>query len=257
MAKETRPEYFYHPVIGALSPMTLGLYFSRPASPSSDLSSAPSTPGSAHTATPALPEPQTARARMPMTLSKTAICAVTNEVLPLEQMIRFVVDPNGSIVADLTQKLPGVFLWIKADPAVLKKAIWRNSFAAKTRQNVTIPENLMESIESGLTRLAMQTLSMAKRAGELRFGFTKVDEALRSHTAAVYVVASDAKENGREKVERLALHANLPVIDVWSSAQLSAAIGEENVIHMVLAHGGLTQKLLELLTKLKAIKSET
>lgn len=241
MAKETRPEYFYHPVIGALSPMALGLYFSRP--PESTLT---------------VPVPPIAApARMPMTLSKTAICAVTDEVLPIDQMIRFVVDPNGSIVADLTQKLPGVFLWVKADHAVLKKAIWRNTFAAKTRQNVKIPENLMESIESGLFRLAMQTLSLAKRAGELRFGFSKVDEVLRSHTAAVYVVASDAKENGREKLERLALHENLPVIEEWSSAQLSAAIGEENVIHMVLAEGGLTQKLLEILTKLKAVKSDT
>ncbi len=80
---------------------------------------------------------------------------------------------------------------------------------------------------------------------------------MRSHIGAVYVVASDAKENGREKVERLAIHAELPVIDEWTSAQLSAAIGEENVIHIILAHGGLTQKLLEILTKLKAVKSET
>lgn len=248
MAKETRPEYFYHPVIGALSPMTLGLYFSRPpAAQHSDPYPASSSQLSS----------QPENARMPMTLSKTAICSVTDEVHPISEMIRFVIAPDGFIIADLTQKLPGVFLWVKADQAVLKKAIWRNTFAAKTRQNVKIPENLLEMIETGLVKMAMQTLSMAKRAGELRFGFTKVDEALRSHTAAVYVVASDAKENGREKLERLAVLENMPVIDEWSSEQLSGAIGEENVIHMVLAQGGLTQKLLEILTKLKAVKSVT
>lgn len=237
MAKDTRPDYFYHPVVGALSPAMLGIYLSRPLS---------------HSSSP----PSIEKARMPMTLSKTATCAVTGNVLPITQMIRFVIAPDGAIIADLTQKLPGVFLWIAADHDVLKKAIWRNSFAASTRQNVKIPENLLESIESGLKKLAMQTLSMAKRAGELRFGFTKADEALRSHTAGVYVVASDAKENGREKLERLAIAQELPVIDMWSSDDLSSAIGEENVIHMVLAYGGLTQKLLEILTKLKAVKSE-
>jgi len=242
MAKDTRPEFYYHPVIGSLSPMTLGFYFSRPASLPASLEAPPLHPE---------------KARLPMTLSKTAICSVTDEVLPITQMIRFVIAPDGSVVADLTQKLPGVFLWVKADGTALKKAIWRNSFAAKTRQNVKIPENLLESITSGLQKLAMQTLSMAKRAGELRFGFTKADEALRSHTAAVYVVASDGKENGREKLERIAVVENAFVIDEWSSAELSAAIGEENVIHMVLAHGGLTLKLLEILTKLKAVKSET
>lgn len=192
-----------------------------------------------------------------MTLSKTATCAVTGETLPTEQMIRFAISPDNIIVADLTQKLPGIFLWVKADRAVLKKAIWRNSFAGSTRQAVTIPDNLLESIEIGLFKHAMQTLSMAKRAGELRFGFTKVDEVLRSPVAGVYVVAKDAKENGREKLERLAIVHNLPVIDCWTSAELSSAIGEENIIHIALATGGLMQKLLEILTKLKAVKSET
>lgn len=240
MAKETRPEYFYHPVVGALSPAALGLYMSRPPSP-------PSSPSLV---------PDIKRERVMMTLSKTAKCAVTGEVLPISEMIRFVIAPDGSVVADLTQKLPGVFLWVKADHSTLKKAMRRNSFAASTRQNVQIPENLAETIESGLARLAIQTLSMAKRAGELVFGFTKVDEALRSHVAAVYVVAQDAKENGREKLERLAILQNLPVIDTWPSAELSAAIGEDNIIHIALAKGGLTQKLLEILTKLKAVKSE-
>lgn len=29
MAKDTRPEYYYHPVVGAYSPAALGLYLSR------------------------------------------------------------------------------------------------------------------------------------------------------------------------------------------------------------------------------------
>ncbi len=237
MAKNTRPEYFYHPVVGALSPAALGIYMSRPSFPP-----------------PSYDEPT--RVRKPMTLSKTACCAVTGEILPTAQMIRFVVSPTQTVVADLNHKLPGVFLWVKADRATLKKAIWRNSFAGASRQTVQIPDNLLETIENGLTKQAMQTLSLAKRAGELLFGFSKVDEALRSDGAAVYVVATDAKENGREKLERLAVVKNLFVIDTWSSAELSAAIGEENVIHIVLANGGLTQKLLEILTKLKAVKSE-
>lgn len=239
MAKETRPEYFYHPVMGAYSPMTLGMRMGHLFQQSSSSS----------------PQP-TPYVRTPMTLSRTAECAVTEEILPQSQMIKFVVAPDGYIVADMNNKLPGVFLWVKAERAVLKKAIWRNSFAAKTRQAVKIHDNLLETIENSLFQQAMQTLSLAKRAGELRFGFTKADEALRSHTAAVYVVAKDAKENGREKLERLAQHDNAPVLDLWTSAELSKAIGEANINHIVLAHGGLTQKLLEIVTKLKAVKSE-
>ena len=188
-----------------------------------------------------------------MTLLKTAICAVTGEVLPLKELIRFAVAPDGRVVPDISNKLPGTFIWIKADRAVIQKAIWRNSFASHTRQNVTVPDNLMDTLCDGLQRQAMQTLSLAKRAGDLTFGHTKVDEALRAHQAAIYVVSSDAQDNGREKLERLAKHQDIPVLDNWDSAQLSGAIGEENIMHICLKSGGLAQNLLELETKLKAI----
>lgn len=244
MAKEPRPDYFYHPVVGAISPAMLGIYMSvKPAAPQSALRETTSTDNRI--------------VRAPMTLSKTASCAVTGEILPISQMIRFVIAPDGTVTPDLTHKLPGTFLWIKADKSVLKKAIWRNSFAGTTRQTAHIPDNLLESLANSLNRSALQTLSMAKRAGELLFGFTKVDEALHTTPCGVYVVASDAKENGREKLERLAIAKSATVVDIWSSAELSAAIGEENIIHIVLAEGGLTQKLLEIVTKLKAVKSET
>lgn len=188
-----------------------------------------------------------------MTLLKTAICAVTGEVLPLRELVRFAVAPDGRIVPDVTNKLPGTFIWVKADRAVIQKAIWRNSFASHTRQNVTVPGDLMDMLVDGLQRQTMQTLSLAKRAGDLTFGYSKVDESLRARQAAIYVVSSDAQDNGREKLERLAKHQELPVLDAWTSAQLSAAIGEENIMHICLKAGGLTQNLLELETKLKAI----
>ena len=115
---------------------------------------------------------------------------------------------------------------------------------------------MLETIESGLKKLAIQTLSMSKRAGELVFGFTKTDEALRSLETGVYVVASDSSENGREKLERLATHQNIPVIDCWTSAELSAAIGEVNANHIALKKGALAQNFLELITKLNSVRSE-
>ena len=188
-----------------------------------------------------------------MTLLKTAICAVTEEVLPWSDMIRFVASPTGTVVPDISNRLPGSFMWVKADRATIQKAIWRNSFASHMRQNVTIPENLLETLENCLFRQAMSTLSLARRAGDLTFGFTKTEEALRAHKVAVYVVAADAKDNGREKLERLARHQDVHVIDLWPSESLSSAIGEENVMHITLAQGGLAQSLIEQTTKLKAI----
>lgn len=191
-----------------------------------------------------------------MTLARTAACTVTGEIRPLSEMVRFVVAPDGHVTPDLTEKLPGTFIWISADRAALKKAIWRNSFAGAFRATVQIPDNLLEMIEKGLEKLALQNLSMARRAGELVAGFMKVDEALRSGGVAVYVVASDSSENGREKLERLATHREIPVLGLWTSAELSAAIGEQNINHLALKKGGLAQKALELANKLKAVRTD-
>lgn len=267
------PNYFYHPVVGNISPATLGLYLSRPSAAARFSFSLPQAPESSPPVSapirvpppslpvnhlddtlslshPLIPE------RKPMSLIKSACCAVTDEILPTNQMIRFVISPDKRILPDLTHKLPGVFLWVKADRHVIKKAIWRNSFASKTRENVIIPENLLEMVETGLERLAIQTLNMAKRAGDLQRGFTKVEEALRAHEVGLYIVARNARENGREKLERLAGHQEIPVLDNWTIEDLSTALGEENVVHLSMKKGGLAQNLVELITKLKAVKSD-
>ncbi len=269
------PELFYHPVVGAMSPASMMLFNlnafqppSRQKTPSH--SSAPDViptsstalfpvlePHSHHHAVMSQSAPLAPYAeRKAMTLTKTATCAITGQTLPQNEMIRFVISPDYKVVADLTGKLPGTFLWVSAERSILKKAIWRNCFTSHARQAVEIPENLLETIETGLKKLAIQTLSMSKRAGELTFGFSRTDEALRSHNAGVYVVASDSSENGREKLERLAIHQNIPVIDCWTCAEISTAIGEENTNHMALANGAMARNFLELITKLNYVRSE-
>ena len=49
------------------------------------------------------------------------MCAVTREVRPIDDLIRFVVAPSGEVVADLKRKLPGRGLWVSASRRRLRK----------------------------------------------------------------------------------------------------------------------------------------
>lgn len=187
-------------------------------------------------------------------LTRTAPCAVTGQETPVSQMIRFVIAPDKSIVADLSEKLPGPHLWVTADHGVLQKAIWRNSFASATRETVTVSKDLIAQVVAALNRQAFETLSLARRSGSLVQGHAKVEEVLRLKAAGAYVVGSDASENGREKLEKLA--KDIPVIDRWSISELSHAIGEENSVHIAMGQGGLTPKLLNIIQKLTALGSD-
>lgn len=277
-----RPEYFYHPAVGVVSPASLGLFrlnaakapveplpvvFSEPVptAPVSHFTDIPAPvppvqvtmqPQAASTSPNILPLPPAIPApRKAMTLSRTETCVVTGEVEPLTNLIRFVVNPDKEIVPDLAEKLPGQYFYITASLPVLQKAIWRNTFATVARDNVTVPDNLLKVLESGLSRMGLETLSLAKRAGQLLAGFTSVDEQLRKEPEGVYVVAADASDHGRYKLEKLM--RTRPGLDLWTSAELSAALGEANTNHLLLAPGGLAEKLLRIAKKLKAVRSDT
>lgn len=276
----TRPEYFYHPAVGVIAPASLSLF--RIAAPTPSVSSAPksfaSSPSAARISAPPvlnsvppaaalaesrqrLEQAQEEEETMPHKpsrkatwLTRTDICAVTGKETPISQMIRFVVAPDKSVVVDLSERLPGPSLWVTADHGVLQKAIWRNSFASATRETVSVPKDLIEHVIAALNRQAFETLSLARRSGSLVQGFSKVEETLRLGVAGAYVVGRDASENGREKLQKLA--KDVPVVDLWTVHELSHAIGEENTVHIALAQGGLTPKLLNIAQKLTALGSD-
>ena len=46
-------------------------------------------------------------------------CIVTGEVQPKAGLIRFVAGPDGQVVPDLAEKLPGRGIWVTADRAAI------------------------------------------------------------------------------------------------------------------------------------------
>lgn len=190
-----------------------------------------------------------------MTLSRTAVCAVTGETLPERDMIRFVITPDNVVMADLLEKLPGKAIFIKADRGTLQKALWRNTFTSIARDTVSVPKDLIASIEKGLSRHALETISLSRRTGDLTLGFAKIEDKLKSQPLGIYIVANDASDHGRNKLEKLVKGS--PVLDLWTSDELSIALGEANTNHILLGFGGLADKLSRLAHKLKAVRSDT
>src|SRR2546423_14953161 len=77
-------------------------------------------------------------------------CIATGEVLPEARLIRFVVDPQGSIVPDVEAKLPGRGYWISADRAAIERVVARRMFAKAAGQDVTASAELVARTEAGL-----------------------------------------------------------------------------------------------------------
>src|SRR5438094_1462459 len=106
------------------------------------------------------------------------LCAATGTVKPIDELIRFVVGPDGAVVPDVKQRLPGRGIWITSTRQALQTAVARNAFARSFRRNVRAEADLVEQTERLLEQAALDALAVCRKAGRLAIGFTKVDAAL-------------------------------------------------------------------------------
>ncbi|HEY1629733.1 MAG TPA: RNA-binding protein [Rhizomicrobium sp.] len=167
-------------------------------------------------------------------------CIVTGQTREEARLIRFVVGPDDAIVPDLAARLPGRGIWVTAERAALAKA----PFAKAAKRKVKVQDDLADHVERLIVKRMQDDLGLAKRSGLVVSGFDSVVEAI--DRVAVLVEASDGAEDGRRKLLGAARSRNADpkVIDGLSSAEISVALGRENVIHAALKSGQLAERLV-------------
>jgi hypothetical protein len=168
-------------------------------------------------------------------------CIVTREVLPKEALIRFVIDPAGTIVPDVAGELPGRGLWVKAERPVLATAVAKNLFAKAARRPVDVPVDLPDRTAALLSQRCLDLIGLARRAGDAVCGFEKVRDALRNDRVGILLAAADGAADGRGKLQALA--GDRPTLALFAGAELSASLGRENVVHAAVAPGRLAERL--------------
>ena len=166
-------------------------------------------------------------------------CIVSGEVVPEAGLIRFVAGPDGVVVADLARKLPGRGLWVTASREAVSLAAKKGSFSRAAKARLTAPANLADQVEALLTRRVLDGLGLARRAGDLTFGFEKAGAAITSGKVSWMIEASDGAEDGRRKILQIARRAaRMPrLLGIFSGEELSLALGLGNVIHLVFLSG--------------------
>src|SRR5947207_14391119 len=87
------------------------------------------------------------------------LCVVTREVMPVADMIRFVVGPDGGVVPDLKRNLPGRGVWITASRPAIAAAVKRHVFMRGFKRDVRIPPDFTDLVERLLERSAIDALA--------------------------------------------------------------------------------------------------
>lgn len=180
------------------------------------------------------------------------MCAVSREVRPIDELIRFVVSPQGDIVPDLKRKLPGRGMWVTASREVVAEAVRRHQFSKAFKRELRTPQTLPADIEALLVRSVTEALGIAAKAGQIVAGFGKVESALLEGTVEVLIHASDGAADGIRKLDMLARQnagnrgakPQIPVVTALKSIELDLALTRSNVIHAALLAGPASKSFL-------------
>jgi predicted RNA-binding protein YlxR (DUF448 family) len=173
-------------------------------------------------------------------------CIVSGKVLPEGKLIRFVVSPDGEVTPDVAATLPGRGIWVGATRQALNLAVKKNFFAKAAKAQVKVAPDLVAKVEAQLVARMQADLGMARRACAIHLGFETVQRAIQSEQPpALLVQASDGSADGKRKLfgASYALGMKIETVECLSSAELSLAVGRENVIHAALKSGRLQERL--------------
>jgi len=180
------------------------------------------------------------------------MCAVTREVRPIDELIRFVVSPQGDVTPDLKRKLPGRGLWVAASRRTVAEAVRRHQFSKGFKRDVRVAATLPADTEALLVRSATEALAMAAKARQVVSGFAKVEGLLEQGKAEALIHASDGAADGIRKLDAIAGQRSrnvgespgLAIVTVLTSAELDLALGRSNVIHAALLAGPASRTFL-------------
>jgi predicted RNA-binding protein YlxR (DUF448 family) len=170
-------------------------------------------------------------------------CALTRELKPVSEMIRFVLGPAGEAVPDVKRKLPGRGIWITASRGAIDDAVKRNVFARGFKCEVRPTGDLAAQVERLLERAALDALAMAAKAGALVAGFAKVEAAIGRDELLALIHAADGSTDGKRKLEAAlqrrtsGISRKIAVIDAFSGRELDLALNRLNVVHAALLAG--------------------
>ncbi len=190
---------------------------------------------------------------MPRQEETERMCALTREVRAVDDLIRFAVSPDDEVVPDTDALAEGRGVWVTLGLRSVAEAQKKKAFARSLKAEVKVPDDLAGLTRRRLEERLLSALGLARKAGQLVTGATKVKAAIEAGEVVALLTASDAAEDGRNKLlgslrgySRAAAEAGLEPVEarhfeMLDSGQMGLALGIENVIHAALTKGGAAQ----------------
>lgn len=179
-------------------------------------------------------------------------CIATGESQPKIGLVRFVVGPENSVVPDILGKLPGRGIWVSSRADALDKAVRKGLFSKAAKARVQVAPNMLDMVSDLLARRLIETLSLARKAGQAVTGFEKVKGLLVSGDAVALFQAADGSDAMKRKLRPP--QGEDSYCDSLSAKELGVAFGRDTVVHAAITAGGLADLCVVEALRLKGLR---
>jgi predicted RNA-binding protein YlxR (DUF448 family) len=193
-------------------------------------------------------------------------CALKRQVMPVSELVRFVVGPAGEVVPDVKRKLPGRGLWITGTRGSIAEAVRRSVFQRGFKRDLKVTPTQPADTERLLERAALEALAIAAKAGLVVTGAGKVEAAIgregpkRAGLLAL-VHASDAAADGKRKLaaalqrKRDEMQRETVSVETFTGQELSLALNRPNVVHAALLAGPGSETFIARVKRLERFRT--
>ncbi len=169
------------------------------------------------------------------------VCFATKNTALRAEMLRFVISPDGEVVFDAAEKLPGAGMWLTADKTIVQKAVDKKMFSKAAGQSVRVPADLVQIVETTLKNRCVSLLGFARKAGYLVFGYEGVKKIIGTGETVVAFAAADAAENGKNKLYRP--DDDIQIFEFLSREELGQITGQEAQVHVAVLRSTIANEL--------------
>jgi predicted RNA-binding protein YlxR (DUF448 family) len=162
-------------------------------------------------------------------------CVASGVSYGKDGLVRFALAPDGKVVPDLAERLPGRGVWVAAHGDAVRYAVSKGLFSRGFKTRALADADLNQLIERLLVTRVGDLLALARRAGAAVTGFEKCRAALsRGNTVLLH-----ARDGSMDGLQKLAGADREQAIRVLDGAELGLPFGRESAVHVAVTPGGL------------------
>ena len=163
-----------------------------------------------------------------------------------DELLRFVVAPDGEVVPDIEGKLPGRGAYTCISQVCLKAALKQRQFNRAFKREVAVPaaDLLVEQVAGIMQKRALGYIGLANRSGKVISGGSLVSDAIRgSQKPGLVVVAEDVSEAIGEKIVQLAAVNRIACLRCMKKDDFGAILGKAPRSAVAVKPGGFSVQL--------------